>query len=378
MENSGNKLKAFSVASAYIGAIVGVSFSSGQELLTYFGNFGKNGMIGCCISFALFALFGPMCLITARRLKRNRYDYVTTPFPEKWPWKIWRVFNFSTRMFFMFGAIASMAAGAANILSARFGVPYYIAAFAMLAIGLFCAIGSQKRFMASLSFATPLMVVTGIILCAIAAINPPVTPSTWEAATSNNQLIGGWFQSALLYFGYNISLSISVLSPIAADVKDEKNCVLAGIITGIVNGGFALICVYALIRNYSITQVAEMPTIDICFAMNTWAGRAYCIVALLAIFTTLVGILNTFRTRLGDLPFLNNPNTKWLNIQTFVIFLAVLSYALSFVGFKKLTTTLFPLAGYCAITFIVGLTFNFFWSFKHRLDQEDTIDSQKA
>ena len=360
------KLSAFNLAAAYIGAIVGVSFSSGQELLTYFGNFGKAGMIGCAISFTLFALFGPICLFTARRLKRNRYDYVVTPFPEKKGWNILRNWNLYVRMFFMFGAIASMAAGAANILSTRFGVPYYVGAVAMLAIGLFCAIGSQKKLVGSLSFATPLMVALGIILCTIAAIKPPVeVPGTYADVSSNNALIGSWVRSAFLYFGYNISLSISVLSPMAENARDDKACIGAGIITGIVNGGFALICVYALIRNYSISSVVDMPTIEIAFKMSPIAGYCYSIVALLAIFTTLVGILSVFKTRLGDMPWLNNEKTKWLNIQTFVIFLAVLSYALSFVGFKKLTNYFFPFSGYCAITFVVGLLFNFFWSLKH-------------
>lgn len=365
MEKEKNQLNAFSVAATFIGAIVGVSFSSGQELLTYFGNFGKLGMLGCAISFTLFAVFGPICIITARRLNRNRYDYVVTPYPEKKGWKALRYFNFYVRMFFMFGSIASMAAGAANIMLSRFGIPYYVGAAIMLIAGLFCALGSQKRFVASLSFATPLMVVVGIVLCTVAAITPPVEPSGWEAVSSSNRLIGGWFKSALLYFGYNISLSISVLSPLAANVKDSKNAIWGGVITGIVNGGFALICVYALIRNYVISSVVDMPTVEIAFAMHPFAGYAYSVVALLAIFTTLCGVLNVFKTRLSDLKVLNNEKTPWLNIQTFVIGLAILSFALSFVGFKKLTNYFFPLSGYCAITFIVGLLYNFIWSFKH-------------
>lgn len=47
--------KAFQIAGAYIGVIVGAGFASGQEILQFFTSFGWISIAGTCMATLLFA-----------------------------------------------------------------------------------------------------------------------------------------------------------------------------------------------------------------------------------------------------------------------------------------------------------------------------------
>ena len=48
-------MKAFSIAMAFAGTIIGAGFASGQELMQFFGNFGMMGILGSVVAVLFFA-----------------------------------------------------------------------------------------------------------------------------------------------------------------------------------------------------------------------------------------------------------------------------------------------------------------------------------
>jgi len=67
-----NKVKyisMFSLAMTLVGCFIGVGSSTGREIMAYFGNFGKMGIVGIFISIGiLVTLFTYMAFVTARNM----------------------------------------------------------------------------------------------------------------------------------------------------------------------------------------------------------------------------------------------------------------------------------------------------------------------
>src|SRR5699024_8899829 len=57
------------VAGAYIGAIIGAGYASGQEILQFFGSYGWIGIVGSIITVGIYPILGYYIVLLGEKLK---------------------------------------------------------------------------------------------------------------------------------------------------------------------------------------------------------------------------------------------------------------------------------------------------------------------
>ncbi|MDD2497211.1 MAG: hypothetical protein PHY90_03610, partial [Desulfitobacteriaceae bacterium] len=127
------KLSAITVAMAYIGTVVGAGFASGQEVLQFFGFFGFWGLAGLMLAMVLFSYFGYLILKLGDELDADSHLPIIKHAGGKW---IGGIIDYVI-IFFLFGALAVMGAGAGALFSEQFGLPNFLGSVILIGVSLF-------------------------------------------------------------------------------------------------------------------------------------------------------------------------------------------------------------------------------------------------
>lgn len=114
----------------FTGSFLGTGFVSGQEILQFFGVFGKMGIVGMFVSIILFGTFGYFFMYIAKKEKITAIDQIIMGDGKT----ILHCFLNGISLLFLFGVIVIMLAGAGSLINELFGIPYFVgsACLAML------------------------------------------------------------------------------------------------------------------------------------------------------------------------------------------------------------------------------------------------------
>jgi len=361
----------FALAMTLIGNVIGVAFSTGREIMTYFADFGRIGLVGIVISFSLMFIFAPMSYATSRNMDKYTFDWIVTPLG----WKPLRMFNLYFTLIGLFSSVSAMIAGTGSILEALFGVPYLVGALFMVAACIFTACFSLKRFSDTLSIMVPIMVVLAIVICVICAVWPNVEGNSWDSVSSSNILISNWLVSALVYFGINVGPVIQLVCPMSKDIKDKKTIRTAAVLSAVILMVVAGCVAIAIVRNYSISSEAVLPTITMAYVKSPIAGILYGVVAIIAIYSTCAAFLHIFKASFNNIkPLKDNP----LRLNVTLTVLALVAFAASFIGFANFVDKVWAVLGYFAYIAIAGVTFNYFYYKKHPQNRLTAVDNAES
>ncbi len=350
-----------------IGEVVGVSFSTGREALTYFADFGAKSFLGMFLAYCLIFLFGYLSYVTARNMDKYTFDWVLTPFG----WKPLRYFNLFFSGIFLINALSAMFAGTGAILQSIFGLPYIVGSGIMLVASLLTVTLSTNKFAKVFQYLVPIMIVIAIIVCAIVAFNPVVKGESFQNAHSDNPLLKTWFISAFVYFGLQTGPLTQTVIPLSPQVKGKKQAGIAHIIGGIAIFALAALLLLATVRNYSIASQGEVPVLEMAFAKSTPLGLAYCVAALLAIYSTTSTFLLILKSIIKEAAPFKDSNLK----QTGALaVLSIIGLALSTLGFSTIIDNVYAIIGYASFIGVAGIAINFFYYRKHPQNPETAVD----
>ena len=121
--------KAWKIALAYVGIIVGAGLSSGQDLMQYFVSFGYKGIIGVLGLAALNMIFGNIILGTGCYYHADSHDEVLAQIAHPLTKKILDITLVLSG--FVIGFV--MIAGAGSNLQQQFNLPFWMG-------GLICSL----------------------------------------------------------------------------------------------------------------------------------------------------------------------------------------------------------------------------------------------
>ena len=120
-------LSVYTIAAAYIGTVVGAGFATGQEVLQFFGFFGKWGIAGAALSALVFMFYGVIILDLGHRLQAKSYLPIIQEFAGK---RLSQLIDYII-LFFLFGMVVTMNAGSGAIFTEQFHLPAVWATFLM-------------------------------------------------------------------------------------------------------------------------------------------------------------------------------------------------------------------------------------------------------
>lgn len=329
------------IAFAYIGAIIGAGFATGQEIVNFFAAFGPKGIIGAIITGILFAILGCMVVAVVSKRKMNNYkEYINFLFNPKLAW----LFDVLLFLFLCCG-LTVMLVASSGLCGKTLGMPAW-AGFLITAGLLYITLLMGEEGLLWLNTA----LVPGIILLVLFIAAHTICENPGAANIGfdyNNPLLDNWLLSAALYAAYNLVLGMVILSslggkPLAANLAGTA---AGGIILGFLAG---VICKAVLISGPTING-EEIPMLFLAEQISPEVVGMYFFVLWAAILTTALsngfGLLKRIQAKL-DMP------RPILVLLIFLPSLPFMNWSLS-----GAIGIIYPLLGYIGLIFIAAIVY---------------------
>jgi uncharacterized membrane protein YkvI len=319
--------KAYAVAMAYAGAVIGAGFATGREVVDFFSVYGARGLAGIVLATFLFMWAGVVILdVTHRFPVYSYYDLLSVVLPWKW---------LVTATDFVFLAtlqigIGVMTAGGGAVLQG-WGLPPWIGCAGFL---LLCALllrAGGEGFIKTNCWLVPGMTVAIIVLCLAQASAP---------ALGSYAIVP--FGSALLYVSFNTAIAGVAMSTLKNQL--HRYVVLLGGLGGGLLIGLLLLVIYIATLGMDSYEIPMLRLAEIWLARWQWV---YALVLLAAMLTTALANLHGLASRIAK------SSQYWFC----VIYSALLGFIIARHGFASLVGMLYPLLGLCNIVLLAGLCY---------------------
>lgn len=343
------KLSVYKISVSFAGAFLGAGYISGQELWQFFGFFGAKGLLGICIAMSLIAVFGMALSYIVDHTKVAEVDKIFVPW-DRLHWG--RRFAILLQFLLLFGVAAIMVAGAGVLFFRLFSLPTALGSALIAALASYIAMRGVQGVVKVFSLLVPIMVGITVALSAAAIMQYGMALPETASANSQNPLIHSAAVGMILYVFYNFFGTVGILAPLAKTAGSHKSY-RRGVLIGT--------CILALIA-LSIVMVeislggiasAELPMLELAFAMNRPLGYVYGILLILSMFGSAVSMIVSLMTCLAA-----KSQCAAKHPKSTCVAIGFSAFVGSLVGFNDLIGTIYPILGYGGSVFIVCMMIN--------------------
>lgn len=337
--------RALGIALAFTGIIVGAGFASGQEALQFFVAFGTWGLVGAVVASILMVVTGIALLQLGSYYQAKEHTAVLGRISNKvvaWVLDISTIVTLFSIGFVMF------AGGGAN-LNQQFGWPMWVGAVAMLVLVLVTGMLDVDKVSAVIGAITPFVIVFVLFVTIWTMFT-----SEWNFAELNvaaqdvQTALPNWWISALNYIGLCVMTAVSMAIVIGGNMMDTKAAGWGGALGGVFFLVMLLLLVLALFLQVDTVNGTAMPVLTLINEIHPWLGVAMTFVVYAMVFNTAVGMFYALGKRLTR-------NRPALYRPVFIVSCLV-GFALSFIGFESLVSSVYPALGYLGILMIVVIS----------------------
>ena len=313
--------KVFIAAYAYIAALIGAGFASGQEILCYFNRFGRYGFYGVIIAALIFSVFAYIIFYTCIRIKAESFDDFLSIFPGRHTSRIFRCIT----GVFSFAVFAVMLAAFAEICAYTIGIPQKFGALIAAAVCAVILCHSPDGII-TLNGLIGIILAIGIAYCCFYILRY----REFHAFSYSGEITG----SAFIYSGYNLVTVLPVLTVTGRRLHNGTDAAASAIISGIVL--FILMslifCILAIYEGR--VNLGEFPMLTMAYRQNKILGFFYGLLLGASIITTLLSSAESVSEAFA---------LRKKHIRAAAV--AVFAYMLSGAGFGTLVDTAYRITG---------------------------------
>lgn len=321
-----------SVASIFMGTVIGAGFASGQEVYHFFSRYGSYGTVGIIISSMALGWLGAMVMTLAERHQTlsHRSFFLTAIGSVLGRWSDYLI----TIFLVLFSGVMLAGAGA---LAREMGWSWNVGVFGTCLLAMVILSFKMQGIRGFNLLVIPLLLGTGLAVGG-AGMGLP-------AADFSRYAMKGWLISAFTYTSYNLVLAIPVLSSIHRIEKERQVLKWGGWIGGVGLGISALLFHFALSRSMGLLEEVELPLLPIIAVFGAIAQKVYATVLWGELFTTYIASVFGLVQRWGEI----YPRC-YMGRLIMVIGVSVL---ISRVGFSRLIHHAYPVCGLISLVLIL-------------------------
>ncbi|WP_020008252.1 YkvI family membrane protein [Salinicoccus albus] len=340
--------EAIKIGFAYVGVVLGAGFSTGQEILQFFTNFGKWSYAAAILSALVIMFVGRQAAKLGNHIDAESHLDPTYVLFGKTFGKVVDV----VLIFFLYGVMVIMLAGGGSAFQESFGVPAWLGSLIMMLAVMVTLMMGFDKILTALGAVTPFLIAIVLIIAAVNMFSPSVPFSdVGQYIDPSVTSPGPWWFSAITYSGIVMAMAFSILSIVGAQSDRHKIARRGGLYGGVILLVLLLLMNGGLLAQIDTTNMAELPTLMLAREIHPILGFALTIVMLLVIYNTAVGMLYPFLSRFWV------PYSRRYAIALFIALVA--GYILSLVGFVDLVNFVYPLLGYLGL--LIGLMLAVRW-----------------
>lgn len=317
-------------AGAFISAVVGAGFASGQETVSYFVRYGNISILGVIISSIMFGVFAYCVSYGIDRTSSADFEEYILKITGDCASKI---FSFAVRVFMAIVFVA-MISGGTSLLYETYDIPVRFGAMLICVICAAVFVSGNKTVLTVNSLLGVMICVSVVFTCIYILYNRETA-----VFTSGNMK---WVVSSFAYVGYNILTSGAVIG--ALGVKTKKKCALFGAVSAVML--FAMmVCMWVLMSIYSgKIYLGEIPMLTLAARAGKGITIFFSAVLFCAMVTTALSV------GLGILP-------KRHNIVAPLLMCSI-GYLASGIRFSFMVDVIYRLCGYIGNTLMIIIILN--------------------
>ncbi len=320
-----------------IGALIGAGFASGQEIYSFFYCYGKNGILGICVTSILMGILIYKVLKIVVYYKIEDYnDFLENLIKNK---KATKAINIILNILLLV-TFYIMIAGFGAYFEQEIGINRILGSLVLSVLCFIVFITSVEGVIKVSKYLVPILI-TFILIIGIMNIT--------TLDLGNIEIIKvkkWWLLSAITYSSYNMILIIPMLISIKKHIKEEKNIKYISILSGLIMLILSIIVYTLLIKSDVDIQNLEMPSVYVIRKFFTSFRKIYAFIILASIFTTAI----TIGTGL-----LQNISKNKKSYTQYVLLMCITSIPISYFGFSNLVKIIYPIFGYIGIIQIISI-----------------------
>lgn len=329
---------------AYLGAVIGAGFASGQEIVQFFVNYGSHGLVGAIVAGLLFALSGALLLNMAHNHQISNYQNLLEYLFGSSRGKI---IDFMLAAFLFLG-ISTMLSASGAIFSEHLYLSKKLGIFLAYILILLLLLTGKKGLVRSYNLLVPvkLLLLLGITVYAAFWLNGN------EAAVYINRVnpstSGSWLAASILYVAYNFSLAMVILTEY--QTLTSRREAVEGAIWGGLLLGFLVVAYYLAMSKFLPTiSWYEVPMLFITGNISPLIKTVYILVLWVGLLTTALANAYGFSQRATRF--------TGLKYQTCLILCVTLALPVSMQSFSALVGKVYPIFGVLGIVILIVLIY---------------------
>ena len=327
-----NNIKAISVI---IGTMIGAGFASGKEVYVFFAQYKIMGLIGAIISSLITAIviYATLKISKKCKLKSNNEFVDNISKNEKIATSIKNIINT-----FLLASFWIMCAGLCSFFKQEFNIPIFVTATISGCIIYMLLMTNIEGIMKLNTIIVPIMV---LAIVYISILNSQTTQILEQNIITNTDAIKAIIKS-ILYTSYNSILLIPIIVSISKDIKTNRDIKIIAIISSLIIFILLILIYQMLVSTKTDISKIEMPILSL-LEKNIWHKVIYGIAIVSAIITSVVS------ASYGALENIKDKSKYKLS----AIVICLLEIPISYIGFGKLVSTLYPIFGAIGIAQII-------------------------
>ena len=337
------------IGATWFGIHMGPGTASGRQGSTYYGAYGKWGLITPVVAMGILGFVIYLVVEYSRQNKLTSYKQFFNHFFSPYE-KVFSVIFDILFFFTYFMVVGAALATGGKILANQIGLPYLLCAAVIGFISLMLILYGEKLIRNANSVMTWFMLAIIVLLLFFALTSSKSAfSSEWAAKTWET---GGLlaFRSAVIYASFQVA---GVVGSVASVVKgleskaESRKAALFGFFTNAI-----LIILIAFMQfGYPQFAKAEMPNYEILKLLNVpvlyWI---YVVLIELAVISSVIGLNNGVVMRVQN--YIKTSNVMMRSIGLNVIFM-IGALAVSLLGLTKIVGPGFTMLGYMCLPMVI-------------------------
>ena len=328
------------VVSVIIGALIGAGFASGQEIYTFFYQYGINGILGIMISSLLIGFVTYRVFYICRKNKVSNYKDFLKGFINNE--KHLEIFNTSMNIFILI-TFYIMIAGFGAYFEQQFGIHFLIGASILGLICYFVFLKDVLGLVKVNQFIVPLLI-GSLFIIGIKVIDLKNIFEISRHVSENSSC--KWVLDSVLYGSYNTILLIPVLIALRNLVNNKKEQCIISVLTVVLVIVLSLIVFFILSKIDVDIKNLEMPAVYVASKISEIFKYMYGFIILSSILTTSISLGTSF---------LENVANDKKRYKQYAILICVSAILVSNIGFSNLVNLLYPIFGYIGLIQIIKI-----------------------
>ncbi|WP_040397989.1 YkvI family membrane protein [Anaerococcus senegalensis] len=340
--------KTISIMLAYVGVLTGAGLASGQELMQYFVSFGIPGLFGLGAIGIMHILVGGIILQLGSHYLADSHIDVIEEVSNKY---VGKFMDFALVInCFLMGFV--MIAGAGSNLNQQFGFKPWVGSLICTLLIIFIGMLDFDKVTKVIGAFTPLIILFAVIgsIYTFVTIKPD-----WQRLDQLSQSVISPLPNVALstvnYFGLCMISGISMAFVLGGSKTDSAEAGLGGMLGGLMVAILTALVGFTLFFTLPIVKDSDIPMQIVLENIHPTLGLIMSLIIFGMIFNSSISLFYSAARRFSD-----TENKFRRNLVVFTL----LGFALSFMGFKKLMSILYPILGFLGLALTIILVIAWF------------------